>query len=172
MEEKETMQELSESLVAYATHSKDILPFVEALPEESRIARPTMEYEMRMLKILSVGWGLAFILSDHPARIELSEAFWHRISSLSKEIDEICKASGTEIDYFAALRKRLDIYVSALSGAKDPGDPGIEVGSCYAELCGDAEDTYALVAGRRVFTGVLSSLHEYLKDSLNPAQPA
>ncbi|TWI74333.1 hypothetical protein LZ24_00936 [Desulfobotulus alkaliphilus] len=165
MEEK--MQAIAESLVAYATQSNDILPLVEALPEESSIAGPTMEYEIRMLKILSVGWGLAFLLAEHPAKTTLSELFWQRISLLSKEIDEICKSSGTEIDYFSALRKRLDMYVGALSRASNPEDPGREVGACYAGLCGDPEDSYALVAGRRVFTGVLSSLQNYLKENMD-----
>ncbi|MDY0161780.1 hypothetical protein [Desulfobotulus sp.] len=171
MEDKEKIAALSEALVAYATRSNDILPLVEGLPESSHIPRPAMEYEMRMLKILSVGWGLAFLLSEHPEKTSLSEGFWQKIALLSKEIDALCKDSGTEIDYFAALRRRLDMYVSALTEAQNPEDPGREVGLCYAKLCGDAKDAYAGVAGKRVFTGVLTSIQAYLQEHFGPLKP-
>lgn len=171
MEDPQTIATLSEALVSYATHSTDILPLVEGLPDISRIQKPTMEYELRLLKILSVGWGLAFLLSDHPAKTSLSEEFWQRIALLSKEIDTLCRESGTDIDYFATLRHRLDLYVSALSKAKQQEDPGSEVGLCYAELCGDVNDSYAFVVGKRIFTGVLSSLHQYLGQYVKLSSP-
>lgn len=159
------LEAICENLVHYATSSEDLTPLIACLPETSKIAPATLEYEMRILKILAVGWGLAFVTEDHPAKTELLEGFWQKMAEISRQITETCASAGTNVDYFTVLNRRLDAYVAILQDRKNTEDPGAEIGLQYAAFCGDGADGFAVLAGKKVFNGAIGSLRTYLKET-------
>ncbi|MCD4677822.1 MAG: hypothetical protein K8S18_17780, partial [Desulfobacula sp.] len=64
MEEKETLtiQNLAQDLAAFAIDRTDLKELLAAIPENSDSNLTAIEYELQILKILSVGWGISFFM--------------------------------------------------------------------------------------------------------------
>ncbi len=75
-----TVEETAQNLAAFAVDRTDLKTILHSLPPESGPNRVTLEYELGMLKILTVGWGISFFMpvSDKNKPL-LSEAFWQMI---------------------------------------------------------------------------------------------
>ncbi len=55
-----TVEETAQNLAAFAVDRTDLKTILHSLPPESGPNRVTLEYELGMLKILTVGWGISF----------------------------------------------------------------------------------------------------------------
>ncbi len=154
----------AETLFNYAIERDALKQMVAHLPDEKNIRKVTVEYELQLLKIISVGWGISYFMSDHPLKEVLSEAFWHHIQTLSQGVSKASSASiGKEVDYFAIIKERLDIYVNALQHFADAPDTAKVIGATFAKLCGDEANSYIILAGKRVFSLASASVKNYVQ---------
>jgi len=158
------LTEVGENLFNYAIERDDLKPILQNLPSESKIDPVAMEYEIQILRIVSVGWGIAYFTVQAEMKEALAQTYWHIVQQFSGNISAMSSASaGKDIDYFTILKDRLDIYVKALNVFSDVEDPGPVIGHTYAKLCGDEEDMYAMIAGKRVFHLALAGVKGYLE---------
>lgn len=164
---KKNMQEktsgLIEKLLHYALGSDELFPLIEALPETSSITQNKLEYELRLLKILSVGWGLSYYLDEGENKEATITTFWQEIYLFSKEIDQTSRTAGIEIVYFSILEERFNAYRARLETG--PAKDVIRLmGLACASFCGDENDSYVYVVGKKVFRDALSNLQEFLSE--------
>jgi hypothetical protein len=81
--------------------------------------------------------------------------------------------AGKEIDYFQELRDRLDLYINALADKPDAPEPAVVIGPQFARICGGSDDVHTVMAGAKLFIGVLAAVREYLESlHLVGAKPA
>jgi hypothetical protein len=160
-----TVEETAQNLAAFAVDRTDLKTILQSLPAESGLNRVTLEYELGILKILAVGWGISFFMpvSDKNKPI-LSDAFWQMIQEFSQNISTLTETTtGQPIDYFKILKERLDTYVEQMKHtAEDTIDPSAVMGPAFARACGVPDDPVAMLTGSRMFSLTLGGVREYL----------
>lgn len=158
------LQAVAENLFNFAIERDDLKQIVTHLPDDDKINQVTVAYELQLLKIISVGWGIAFFMEAQPLKEKLTEAFWNNIQTLSHDISSATSASvGKDIDYFGIIKERLDIYVKALQHYADAPDTAKVIGVTFAKLCGDEADSYITLAGKRTFSLASASVKNYIE---------
>ncbi len=159
-----TVEAMSENLATFAINRDELKILMQAVPENMAINPVTMEYELQILKILSVGWAISFYMPADGNKSKLTQMFWEHIREISKNISELTEtASGQAIDYFSILKERLDRYIEAMRGVpKGQTDPACVMGPAFAEACGCDNNAAAILAGTKMFTLCLYSVRKYL----------
>ncbi len=158
------LEEACENLFNYAIQREEIKELTAGVPEGSKINPVTMEYEIQILKIVSVGWGISYFMPQADRKPELAAAYWEATRAFAGSISTMASAGmDREIDYFQIVKDRVDLYVKALNVFSDVKDPGPVIGHTFAKLCGDEEDMYAMVSGKRVFHLCLAGVKDYLE---------
>ncbi|MGE0086675.1 MAG: hypothetical protein AB7S75_19905 [Desulfococcaceae bacterium] len=161
--EDSSAEKISEHLFSYAIARDDLKQVLIDLPKDAEVNPVTMEYEIQLLKILSVGWGISFFMGQHPEREQTAQMFWNAVHHFCMGISEMTAAqTGKEIDYFRILRERVDIYVAALKAFSDVSDPSVVIGPTFAKLCGSEEDIYTIVSGKKIFNLAVGEVRQYL----------
>ncbi|MDI6688751.1 MAG: hypothetical protein QME06_11085 [Desulfobacterales bacterium] len=162
--EKVSIEKASEDLFDFAIDHSDIKLILQNLPEDIKINRVSMEYEIQLLKILGVGWSISFFLDESPIKKELSESFWNAVQSFSQSISTLSSSStGQEIDYFNTLKERLDTYLNALNLISDNPDPLASIGPKFAEICGSKDNAYIMLSGSKVFSISVGGVKNYFE---------
>ena len=162
--EKVSIEKASEDLFNFAIDRSDIKLILQTLPEDIKINRVSMEYEIQLLKILAVGWSISFFLDESSLKKELSESFWNAVQSFSQNISMLSSSStGKEIDYFNTLKERLDTYLNALNLISDGPDPLVSIGPTFARICGDEDNTHIILSGSKVFNLSAGGVKNYLE---------
>jgi len=157
------VEEVTEMLVNYSMDRNELNILLKSLPQDEAINPVTVEYEIQLLKILSVGWGISYFMIQHPKKKELTEAFWNSIRDVSRKISSVTSASiGKDIDYFGILKKRLDIYVKALNQNPNVTDPVHVICPIFAEFCKNKSNPHVILAGSKAFSLSLSGVKAYL----------
>jgi hypothetical protein len=152
-----------EQLFEFAIDRGDMNAILDALPLEVPEKRVALEYEIQLLRIISVGWAIAFFLADSGLETPLGQYFWNKTRALSTTLSSSASLSmGSDIDYFDILRKRLDTYVGALDAAGKIPEPAMAIGPAFAGVCGDPEDACAMLAGSKMFSLTIHAVREYL----------
>ena len=161
---KSQMEKVCEDLFNYAIEREDIKWLIAHLADEADVNRATVEYELPILKIISVGWSLSYYLPNSPQKDELSNLYWTAINNFSKELSTTTEMmTGQKIDYFEILKERLDIYVKALEQHPDAQDPATIVGPEFARACGNANDIFTFMTGSKMFMSAIGRVKEYLE---------
>jgi hypothetical protein len=161
---KSKMEKVCEDLFNYAIDREDVKWLMAHLAEEADVNRATVEYELQILKIISVGWSLSYYLAGSPQKEELSNLYWTAVSDFSKDLSSTTKMmTGKKIDYFNILKERLDIYVKALEQHPDAQDPASVIGSEFAKNCGNADDIFTFMTGSKMFMSAVGRVKEYLE---------
>lgn len=80
------IEQAAEDLFNYAIDRQDVKRLMENLAAEADIKRTTVEYELPILKIISVGWSLSYYLTDGPQKEALANLFWMAINAFSKDL--------------------------------------------------------------------------------------
>lgn len=162
---KTVIEQAGEDLFNYATERGDIKWLMAQLPRETKVKPVTVEYELQILKIISVGWGISYYLDGTPKRkMTIMEFFWNAINAFSKQLSETTGLMiGQDIDYFEILKERLDQYVQAMSADPQATDPSLLVGPAFAKVCGDEEDIFASMTGTKLFANSISRVRQYLE---------
>lgn len=164
------LADLCKNLAEYAVDREDIKALVQSLPTGQNINTVTLDYELQLLKIISVGWGLAVYMENHPQKLAAAELFWNMIRDFSKEISTVTELMiGHNVDYFNLLKERFDYYVSSLTTSARNDDPASAIGPAFAESCKDKDNPFVTITGARIFMYSTRAVKEYL-DSLNVAR--
>lgn len=159
-----SFQQIKSDLVDFAVDREEIKFLLARWPDEAVIEPPKVDYELQILKIIAVGWGLSYYLQQHPAKEPLQTLFWQAIGEFAAGLSQTTGLMiGQEIDYFAILKERLDHYVSAMGSQSQEIDPAQVVAPEFAQLCGDREDLFVQMAGGKMFNNTLIRVKQYLE---------
>jgi len=162
-ENKSEIEKIRDDLFNFAIDREDIKWLMERLPKEANIKRSTVEYELQILKIISVGWSISYYLENNPHKNPLLELFWMTIYEFSQHLSTTTELMiGQDIDYFQILQERLDMYVDAM--AQNPGapEPSAVIGPEFARVCGNADDIFSFMTGSKMFLSTIGQVKEYL----------
>lgn len=158
------IDQAAEDLFNYAIDRDDVKWLMGHLSKEADIKRTTVEYELPILKIISVGWSLSYYLPGGQQKDELSNLYWAAINDFSKELSATTEMMiGQKIDYFDILKERLDMYVRALDQHPEAQDPATVIGPEFARTCGNADDIFTFMTGSKMFMSVIGRVKEYLE---------
>ncbi len=158
------IEQAASDLFDYAIDREEVKWLMANLAEQADIKRTAVEYELPILKIISVGWSLSFFLPGGRQKDELSNLYWAAINDFSKDLSSTTEMmTGQTIDYFEILKDRLDMYVNALEQQPDAQDPATVIGPEFARACGNAGDIFTFMAGSKMFMSVISRVKGYLE---------
>ena len=158
------IEQAASDLFNYAIDREDVKWLMDRQPEEAEVKRATVEYELPILKIISVGWSLSYYLPDGPEKKELSDLYWTAINDFSKDLSTTTEMMiGQKIDYFETLKERLGIYVKALEQQPEVQDPATIIGPEFARTCGNSDDIFTFMTGSKMFMAVIARVQEYLE---------
>jgi hypothetical protein len=152
-----------ELLFQYAIDRGDMNTILDGLPLAAPEKRGNWEYEIQLLRIISVGWAIAFFLADDGPKTELGQQFWEQVRTFSATLSTSASLTvGSDVDYFDTLKNRLDDYVGALDAAGKIPEPAMAIGPAFAEICGGKGDACAILAGTKMFAHTISAVREFL----------
>lgn len=158
-----TYEEVSKNLADYAVNRDEIKALVGTLPKDQNINTVTLDYELQILKIISVGWSINVYMDRHPKKMAVSELFWSQIRDFSHSISNVTELMiGQDIDYFQTLKDRFEVYVTSLDTGKVESDPASAIGPAFARICNDADNPFTTITGARIFNYSVRAAKEYL----------
>jgi hypothetical protein len=161
------VEELAINLSTYAIDREDLKALLQTIPEKNDLNMATVEYELQILRILSVGWAISFYMAQQPGKKRVSLLFWEEIRKVATKISTLLETtSGQAIDYFNILKQRLDLYVRAMQKNPDgSSEPTAVMGPAFAAACNAPHNPIAILVGTKMFTLCLGGVKSYL-DSL------
>lgn len=158
-----TVQEAGEILVSFAIDREDLKQAIGALPKDQALNGVALDYELQLLKIVSVGWSVSVYMEGRPEKEALSTFFWRSIHALSKQLSALSGLTiGQEIDYFQVIRERLDSYLRAITLQGEGRDIAALIGAAFAERLKERENPFVLITGSRIFHMAAQGVREYL----------
>ena len=159
-----SIQEIGESLAIFSLDRESVLFALSRLPDEHSINKVAIEYEIQLLKILSVGWAISYFMEDHSEKSPLIKKFWDVLFEFSKNLSSVTSLTiGKEVDYFRALKERIAIYLKALAEVPHVKDPASVIGPTFARLCGNTDNVHVIMAGNRIFHLSLEGVKHFLE---------
>lgn len=162
----EAVQMNAKALFDYALDREDIKWLLAGMPEDAGIETNTVEYELHLLKIVSVGWAVSFYIRDQELKNSVLEPYWRAIHEFADDLSRGTQLLiGKEVNYFKALRSRLDAYVQSLAGLAADAAPVQAIGPKFALYCGDAGNPFAVLIGSKMFTACLANVRTFLERS-------
>ncbi|SEM05491.1 hypothetical protein SAMN04489760_10395 [Syntrophus gentianae] len=163
-EAKSGIEQAAEDLFNFAVDREDVKALMAYLHEAADIKRNSVEYELQILKIISVGWAIPYCLENAPQKDLISAYYWRAIQNFSQSLSETFGLMvGHSIDYFQVLKDRLDTYVSALQQQSDAPEPAVVIGPEFAKACGNRDDVFTVMTGSRMFLATIASVKQYLE---------
>jgi len=152
-----------EDLFNFAIDREDVKMLMARLPEEADIKRSTVEYELQILKIISIGWCISYYLENGAQKNQILEGYWQAVHEFSQSISTTTGLMiGNNIDYFKILKERLDMYVAAMTQKPDAPEPAVVIGPEFARTCGNMDDIFTVMTGSRMFIATIGSVKKYL----------
>jgi hypothetical protein len=162
---KSKIEQTAEDLFNFTVDREDLKTLMASLPEEADVNCSKVEYELQILKIISVGWSISYFLGNSAQKQQLSEIFWEAVREFSQELSTATEYMiGQEIDYFQILKDRLNKYVKVLEEKTDAPEPAVVVGPEFAEICGNSDNVYTVMIGSRMFVSTIGGVKEYLEE--------
>ncbi|CCK80646.1 hypothetical protein [Desulfobacula toluolica] len=167
LEKKEilTIQKLAQNLATFAIDRTDLKELLAAIPENSRSNLTAIEYELQLLKILSVGWAISFFMPGNDKnKGPLTELFWGYIREISGNISTLTQTTTSQsIDYFEILKTRLNTYLKMMQDNPEEAQNPVNImGPAFANACKCDNDPIAILTGTKMFTLTLGAVKEYL----------
>jgi hypothetical protein len=167
LEIKSGIEKAGEDLISFAIDREDVKWLMAQLAEEAETKRSTVEYELQILKIISVGWSISYYLENSPHKNQLLEFFWNAVFELSQSISTTAGLMiGNDIDYFQILKDRLDMYVDAMAKKPDATEPAAVIGPEFARNCGDVDDIFTIMTGSKMFIATIGGVKEYFEATM------
>lgn len=164
---KSDIEKIGEDLFNFAIDRDDVKWLMAHLAKEADIKRASVEYELQILKIISVGWSISYYLEDNPKKDQLLELYWKAVYEFSKSLSSTTELMiGQDIDYFQILKDRLDMYVGALAKKPDATEPAVVIGPEFARTCGNKDDIFTFMTGSKMFISTIGSVKEYLERTM------
>ncbi len=160
-----TIQELAQNLATFAIDRTDTKEILAALPKNNNLNLPSIEYEIQILKILSVGWAISFFMPGTDKKKEpVTQIFWDSIREVSNKVSTLTKTTtGQDINYFDILKERLNTYLAVMQ--KNPEktkNPVNIIGPAFAQSCDNENNAIVILSGTKMFTQTLGAVKEYL----------
>jgi hypothetical protein len=160
-----SVQQLARNLAFFAIDRTDLKELLAAIPEDSHSNLTIMEYELHILKILSVGWAISFFMpATDKNKAPLTQIFWEFIRELSQNISTLTQTTtGQNIDYFDILKQRLNTYLKVMQVNPDEAKNPVNImGPAFAKACKCEDDAIAVLTGTKMFALTLGAVKEYL----------
>jgi hypothetical protein len=158
------MNQAGEDLFNFAVDREDVKTLLAHLPEDAEIERGKVEYELAILRIITVGWSISYFFAGSEHKARLAEIYWEAIREFSQSVSVSAGLlAGTEIDYFQILKDRQKGYVEAMELKPDAPEPAAVIGPEFARLCGNGDDIHTVMAGTRMFIATMGSVKAYLE---------
>ncbi|MFA5902686.1 MAG: hypothetical protein WC836_02040 [Desulfobacula sp.] len=166
-EKKESMsvEKMARDLSSFAIDRADLKELLSAIPNDAGLNMTTIEYELQLLKILSVGWALSFFMPvTDKNKGPLTQIFWEYIREISGNISTLTQTTtGKPVDYFEILKERLNIYLEAMQKNPETSqNPAVIIGPAFASACYGENNPAAILTGTKMFTLTLGAVKEYL----------
>lgn len=158
------IHKVAENLAVYAIDREDLKELIKGLPQGTDLNMTTLEYELQILRILSVGWGLAFFMPEGEIKQSMTTLFWQHINEIAKSISALTQTTtGSTLDYFQILKNHMDAYLGSMEQSSGSvSDPARVIGPAFATACGAPDNAVAILAGTKMFTLCLGGVKEYL----------
>ena len=161
---KTAEEQAGEDLFHFAVDRDDMKTLLAALPEAAGTERGKVEYELGILRIVSVGWSIAYFLELSPHKKRLLEVYWKAVQEFAQNVSSAAGLMvGREIDYFEILKARLAMYVEAMRQKPEAREPAVVIGPAFARACGNEDDVYAVLTGTKMFIATVGRVKEYLE---------
>jgi len=165
--EKETLsvRQLAQDLSTFAIDRTDVKSFLATIPENCRSNLNAIEYELQILKILSVGWAISFFMpASDTNKQSLTQIFWEDIREISMNISTLATTTtGKQINYFDTLKNRLGTYLGILQERPDNHqNPAGMIGPAFARACDTEDDSHVILIGTKLFTQTLGAVKTVL----------
>ncbi len=159
-----SVEKFGENLAAFAINRDDLKMLLTTVPDSEKSRLTTIEYELQILKILSVGWGIAFYMKEGEKKQSVTTIFWQHIQEIARNISNLTGTStGQSIDYFNILRNRLDDYLKIIQqNSEDTKDPSHIMGPAFADICRCTDNAAVILVGTKMFTLTLGAVKEYI----------
>jgi len=159
-----SIEELARNLATYAIDREEIKELIRSIPGKNDLNLATVEYELQIMRILSIGWAISFYMPEKSGKKSLSLLFWEHIREISTSISNLMEnTTGRSIDYFMILKERLDIYLSAMQKNPDnASQPTVIMGPAFASACCVPGNPMAILIGTKMFTLCLGSVKAYM----------
>ena len=107
------VEQAGEDLFNFVVDREDIKWLMSHLSEAADIKRETVEYELQILKIISVGWSISYYLENSPHKRKLLDLYWKAVHDFSQTISTATgQLIGQDIDYFQILKDLSLIHIS------------------------------------------------------------
>jgi len=159
------IKQATEDLFDFAVDRDDVKTLLANLPEDAKIERGKVEYELAILRIISVGWSIAYFPQDATRRERLTACYWEAVREFSQTISTSAGLlAGKEIDYFQILKDRLNTYLEAMRLKPDAPRPAAVIAPEFARVCGNVNDVNTVMVGARMFMSVISRVKAYLAE--------
>jgi hypothetical protein len=157
------MEHAGEDLFNYAIDREDVEWLLANLSPAAEINRGKVEYELQILKIISVGWTISYHLEEGTDKTALLGAYWGNVHEFSRNLSTTTGVLyDRPVDYFQAIRDHLDLYVKAMAERPEAREPAAVIGPEFARICGNANDIETIACGTRMCVTVLARVKEYL----------
>lgn len=164
------VSQAGEHLFQYAIDRDEMKLILDALPLPVPEKRVALEYEIQLLRIIAVGWAIAYHLADSSLKTPLGNHYWENVRSFFSTLSTSASLTmGSDINYFDIIKQRLDVYVATLDASGKISEPTMAIGPAFADVCGDKEDACAILAGSKMFQMTINAVREYLDDALMQA---
>jgi hypothetical protein len=163
--QKTLVEQAAEDLFNYAIEREDVKWLLGYLAPGAQVNPASLEYELQLLKIISVGWSIAYHLEGTPERkAALGEIFWGAVKDFARQLSTTTGLMiGQKIDYFQILKERLDHYVKTMQGNPEAPEPAVVIGAAFAGLCGRGDDIHATMAGTKMFANAVAHTRRYFE---------
>ncbi len=156
-------REAAHRLLNIAVNQRETKADIAGLAAEEAINWIAVEYEMQLLRIVSVGWALAYFSGGRSDSERLSEAYWEGVQVYCSAVSSMTEpVLGSGADYFGTVRQRFDHYLQVMTHFADAADPARVIGPTFAKLCGCQDSGELISLGRRVFARCLARVQERL----------
>lgn len=164
-EPKSAVEQAAEDLFNFAIDREDIKKLMATLSESAAIKRDSVEYELQILKIITVGWAIPYCLENSGQKDQITACYWHTIQHFSQNLSETFGLIiGQEIDYFQVLKDRLETYLNAMHLKPDAPEPAVVIGPEFAAACGNRNDVFTVMTGSRMFVSTVACVKQYLEN--------
>lgn len=162
--EPDTLENICKNLAEYAVNRDEIKDLVTTLPGDQGINTITVDYELQLLKIVTIGWSISVYMVSNPKKSLFEVKFWELIREFSRDISNVTNLMiGQDIDYFDLIKNRFDTYLDAMEKSDSKADPASAIGPAFAELSKEKDNPFVIISGARLFNYSVRATKEYLE---------
>ncbi|MDY0131309.1 MAG: hypothetical protein RBR53_01445 [Desulforegulaceae bacterium] len=154
--------QIANSLFSYSVSRDDLKTLAKEIIENTDAEEQTLLYELQILKIITTGVSINYLIKSLEKKNEISKFYWEYILEFSKSVTEAAKSySNVDIDYFKVIKDKLDYYLEKLSENKNAPEPASVIGPAFATQCSMEENVFTILGGAKLYKGVMAGLKAY-----------